>query len=529
MVMASFSLREDYWETFKLQEEDIEFLYNYLLEIETPLTTQELLKALVDERIRREMQALERQRTSAGDVFLPKEHYSIDQKLVFPVYNWKRGEVVEVRPGRNPDLQEFQVIRVRMEDGEEREFASELAEHKLNEPPQLTLEDEMLDSGFVLEEFDSDLEERLEEGLKANEDFVRIAGRWFPRALLVDVNVGHLNLAEAVLDMAGGGPVPTSALLEQLELPSSANAKLVEFSLDLALEEDQRFDEVGPAGEVLWFLKRLEPEAVRETPLYLRYPEIDYDRSILTPEMLALERELDDELSPIEGRQPRADEVIVPLIFPHWRAGTLPLSSRIRHLFPTAYEAPRIRFMLVDRVTRDQFPGWVVRERMYVSGLLEWYEKNGLMPGSLVRVQRGKRPGEVIVSVDAQRSRRDWIRTVLVGSDGGIVFAMLKQTITAAYDERMAVAVPDVENLDLVWSRQHKERQPFERVVVNMVRELAKLNPQSHVHASELYATINIVRRCPPGPMLALLISRPWFTHVGDLHFRFDDANHAQS
>jgi hypothetical protein len=329
--------------------------------------------------------------------------------------------------------------------------------------------------------------------------------------------------------MAGGGPVPTSALLEQLELPSSANAKLVEFSLDLALEEDQRFDEVGPAGEVLWFLKRLEPEAVRETPLYLRYPEIDYDRSILTPEMLALERELDDELSPIEGRQPRADEVIVPLIFPHWRAGTLPLSSRIRHLFPTAYEAPRIRFMLVDRVTRDQFPGWVVRERMYVSGLLEWYEKNGLMPGSLVRVQRGKRPGEVIVSVDAQRSRRDWIRTVLVGSDGGIVFAMLKQTITAAYDERMAVAVPDVENLDLVWSRQHKERQPFERVVVNMVRELAKLNPQSHVHASELYATINIVRRCPPGPMLALLISRPWFTHVGDLHFRFDDANHAQS
>jgi hypothetical protein len=524
MVMASFSLREDYWETFNLQEEDIEFLYNFLLEVETPLTTRELLKALVDERIRREMQALERQRTSAGDVFLPKEHYSVDQKLVFPVYNWKRGEVVDVRPGRNPDLPDFQVIRVRMEDGEEREFASDLADHKLNEPHQLTQEDEMLDSRVVLEEFDSDLEETLEDGLKANEDFVRIAGRWFPRALLVDVNVGHLNLAEAVLDMASGGPLPTPALLEQVELPSSANPKLVEFSLDLALEEDTRFDEVGPAGEVLWFLKRLEPEAVRETPLYLRYPEIDHDRSILTKDMLALERELDDELSPVEGRQSREEEVTVPLIFPHWRAGTLPLSSRIRHLFPTAYEAPRIRFMLVDRNTGEKFPGWVVREKKYVFGLQEWYEKNSLMPGSLVRVRMGKRPGEVMVSVDAQRSRRDWVRTVLVGSDGGIVFAMLKQTITAAYDERMAVAVPDVENLDNVWINQHKERQPFERVVVKMVRELAKLNPQSHVHASELYATINIARRCPPGPMLALLISRPWFTHVGDLHFRFEDA-----
>jgi hypothetical protein len=59
--------------------------------------------------------------------------------------------------------------------------------------------------------------------------------------------------------------------------------------------------------------------------------------------------------------------------------------------------------------------------------------------------------------------------------------------------------------------------------VVNTMRELAKLNPQSHVHASELYAAINIVRRCPPGPLLALLASRSWFVHVGDLHFRFGE------
>ncbi len=69
-----------------------------------------------------------------------------------------------------------------------------------------------------------------------------------------------------------------------------------------------------------------------------------------------------------------------------------------------------------------------------------------------------------------------------------------------------------------------KEKPPFESVVVNNVRELAKLNPQSHVHASELYAAVNVVRRCPPGPLLALLTSRPWFVHVGDLHFRFDDS-----
>jgi hypothetical protein len=240
--------------------------------------------------------------------------------------------------------------------------------------------------------------------------------------------------------------------------------------------------------------------------------------------MLMMERELDDELSPLESKVALEDEVVVRLIYPHWRVGSLPLSARIRHLFPTAYEAPRIRFILVDKESEERFPAWVVREKRYVIGLQKWYLKHGLMPGSLVRVQRGKKPGEVLISADLRRSSREWIRTVLVGSDGGIVFAMLKQVVAAAYDERMAIAVPDVKALDEVWQRMHKERSPFEKVMVNMVRELTKLNPQGHVHASELYAAVNIIRRCPPAPLFALLASRSWFVHVGDLHFRFDDS-----
>jgi hypothetical protein len=244
---------------------------------------------------------------------------------------------------------------------------------------------------------------------------------------------------------------------------------------------------------------------------------------LLTEDMLALERELDDELSPLEDLY-NLNEVEVRLIFPHWRAGTLALSSRMRNLFPTAYESPRIRFMLVDGDSGEKFPGWVVRSKRYVFGLREWYESKGLMPGSVIWVRRGKRPGEVIVRSDSRRPSREWIRTLLVGSDGGIVFAMLKQIVSGTYDERMAIAVPDVTAVDQVWQKAQKDRLPFERILVNTVRELAKLNPQSHVHASELYATVNISRRCPPGPIMALLASRPWFVHVGDLHFRFDDS-----
>jgi hypothetical protein len=365
----------------------------------------------------------------------------------------------------------------------------------------------------------------LEEDLSTNPDFVRIAGRWFPRALLVDINAGHLNLAEAVLDMAGGGPLPTSALLEQIGLTSDVNTKLLEFSLDMAMQEDPRFDDVGPAGDVLWFLQRLEPPEVLEPPIYLRYPGIEYDRSLLTRDMLDLERQLDDELSPLQSRSQESNDVEVVLIFPHWRSGTLPLSSRVRHLFPTAYEAPRIRFMLVDGDTGEKFPGWVVREKRYVYGLREWYASHNLMPGSVVHVRRGSAPGEVVIHADSRRGTRDWIRTVLVGSDGGVVFALLKQVVAANYEERMAIAVPDMDAIDQVWERMQKERPSFERTLTNMVRELAKLNPQSHVHATELYAAINVVRRCPPGPLLALLASQDTFIHVGDLHYRFGESD----
>ena len=523
MVIASLSLRDDYWETFDLQEEDIEFIYNYLLEIETPLTPEELVTAIVAERIRREIEAFEIQRSSAGDLYFPKNSFQENQNLIFPALGWRQAKVIGLRSGVNPDIDDLKVIKVEFENGEKREFASEVEDHFLNDPPEIAQESDLLNSQFVIDNFRDLLVDSLENKLEANDEFVRIAGRWFPRALLVDVNQGHLNLAEAVLDMAGGGPLPTDALVEQVELPSSENPKLVEFSLDLGLEEDQRFDEVGPAGEVLWYLKRVEPQEVLEIPNFLRYHEVEHDRDLLSQDLLALERELDDELSPLGNDISESDEVVISLIFPHWRVGSLPLSARVKHLFPTAYESPRIRFILEDRKTGESFPGWVIRENRYVIGLQEWYKAQGLMPGSFVRIQRGEDPGRVLISADSKRSSREWIRTVLVGSDGGTVYAMLKQVVAAGFDERMAIAVPDVDALNTVWDRMKKERPAFERVVVEIVRELTKLNPQGHVHAIELYAAMNIVRRCPPGPILALLASRPWFEHVGDLHFRFDD------
>jgi hypothetical protein len=524
MVLSQSPITEAYWENFELRDEDIEFLYNFLLESETPLTPQELVGALVAERVRRERAALAAQRQAGGTLYQPKKHYAPGESLTFPTMGWRQGEVSAVRPGYNPDLGEFSVISVTFANGEERQFAADLSEHALNGPLPEDEANPALDHEAVLDDFEELLIERLEEGLGDHADFVRIAGRWFPRALLLDIGVGQLNLAEAVLDMAGGGPLSTSDLIDQIGMQAEENAKLLTFSFDLALQEDPRFDEVGSSGRVLWYLRRLEPPEVLEPPLTLRYQGTEYDRSLLSPDMLALERQLDDELSPLHARE-ETDEAALTLIYPHWRAGTLPLAAKVRHLFPTAYESPRIQFTLVDGDTGERISAWVVREKRYVFGLKDWYKSRNLIPGSLIKVQRGENPGEVIIRTDSRRTTREWVRTVLVGSDGGVVFAMLKQVVAPPYDERMTIATPDESALDVAWARFQKEHRSLEQTVTSMVRELAKLNPQRHVHVSELYAAVNIVRRCPPAPIMALLASHKIFTHVGDMHYRFAEVD----
>jgi len=524
-VATTWRLREDYWETFEVTDEDVEFLYQHLLEEERPLSPEVLVEALVAERLRREREALEQRRAGDRLIYLPKEHYEVGAQLIFPALDWAAGEVVAVRPGRNPELGDFEVIRVRFADGREREFAAGLAEHPLNEPPKMDDQGPLSGPQQVLEQYRKSLVARLEEALGQHEDFVRIAGRWFPRALVMEVNIGHLNLAEAVLDVAGGGPLPTRAIMEQIEFPTTDNPHLAEFSFDLALQEDERFDEVGPAGQVLWFLKRLEPEWVLETPPFLQYEPLDYDRAALTRDMLALEVDLADELSPVGEDAPEQDAVEITLIYPHWRAGTLPLAAKVRHLFPTAYEAPRIRFILVDGETGEEFVGWVVREARYVYGLRPWYEAKGLLPGSVIRVRQGPEPGKVIVEPTSQRTVREWVRTVFVGSDDRIGLRLLQQRVNAGFDERMLFYVPDVEAMDRAWQQTQRERVPLEKLLVRMMRELMQATSQPHVHAAELYAALNLVRRCPPGPILALLASRPWFDHVGDLYYRLRESD----
>lgn len=528
MTTEKFALKDTYWKNFSLQDSDIEYLYHTLLETEVPLTSLELLTALIDHRIKDEIAHMKSQQQENKNIYLPKGEFKKGQSLAFPALSWKRGKVTYVREGYNPEVQSFHVIGVHFDDEAEKEFAAGIEDHKLNHPPEIEIDIEAMSIHRILANHEHDLLNKLEDAMKANADFVQIARRWFPRSLLVDINIGHLNIAEAILDMAGGGPLETPEIMKHMDFDKSISPKLAEFSLNYALQEDERFDEVGPAGMILWYLQRLEPEDVRKVPIFLRSHAKGDDRSRLTKAMIDLEYELDDELSPPSPLyQPNGtpkERCSIRLIYPHWMAGTLPLSQRLSSIFPTAVQAPRVRFWFVDGETKEKFPAWVVRKDRYVCGLGEWYHTRGLIPGSIVNLKVGAKPGEIVLQTGNQRSSRDYLRTVLVGSDGGLVFAMLRQVVKAEYDERMGLFVANVEGLKQIWEQNQRHPPALEMVMANMMRNISKLTPQGHIHASELYAAVNLIIRCPPAPIFSLLTSEENFKHVGDLYYHLKES-----
>jgi hypothetical protein len=520
-MFASNKIKEEYWVNLSVSEKDIEFIYDLLLEKEIPLSTEILIKSLINYRIGQEKDNSEKQFHGKNSIYLPKDEYHIGDKLVFPSLDMNIGEVQEIRDGFNPDYENLKIIQVKFESGESKVFASNIQNHPLNHILDIPEDDPNYDSDLVYDQHKQYLSDCLETSLTSNEDLVNIAGSWFPRSLLIDVHVGHLNLAEAILEEANGGPIETIQLMDQVELKANADTKLLEFSFNLALQEDKRFDEVGPAGETLWFLNAMEPDSVKKVPMYLRYGEKSIDHNPLTEYLELLEKNIYDELDAWDSHGDENNRIIISLSYPHWRSGTLPLSSTLKKMFPTAYEAPRVKFTFIDERENEQFPGWVVRQHKYVYGLKDWYQKNSLMPGSLVIVEKGKTPGEILIHFEKSRQNKEWIKTVLIGSDQAVVFAMLKHPISANYNERMAIFVTDTDALDEIWDKKVYQKEPIEKTILRITRELSKLNPQGHVHAQELYAAINVVRRCPPSMVVHHLLNAPTVEYLGDLYFRF--------
>jgi len=512
---------------FSIGADDIDSITNLLLEKETPLKAVELATEIIKQRESNIRQQL-RQKFQDAKLYRPADRFELGDRLTFSQFDYATASVVGLRTGQSADLSPIRIAAVEFDEDSQRrqtrprEFVVEYeSDHPLNNT-EYNRHPSLVDTDYTVDEILSDpstnIVEQVNDALEGNPDLVRIAGTWFVRELMVDVDIGSLHLAEAVLDMVGGGPLPPERILKEIGGLGDALLPLQAFSLNYAMNEDERFEEVGPAGQVLWHLKRLLPRMVRQVPSILQYQAIDYDRSLLTREMRQLEYDLDDEHSPVTSSPPE-DEVSLTLTYPHRRVGTLPINSETRYIFPAA-KTPRIAITIVDAIDKEEYPCWVVHEFRYVYGLAAIYQKHHLPVGAYVYLNRTEDRSRIEIEFDNYRPRTEWIPLVDRTENDRLRFQTAKRAIGAEYDELIIVGVNNLPEVDKLGNEIQTKRVTLSELLRSLVAELSRQTPQGAVHSKVLYSTLNILRRCPPGPMFATLISNPDFDYVGGNYWK---------
>jgi hypothetical protein len=519
-VVSPQTQTRKYWvSNYTVSDTDIEQIYNHFLEVERPQTIEELARIVMTHRVAEEKNEI-RRRLAGRTVYRPQNSFKVGEELVFPALKFAYGKVKAARTGYNPVDGSFKVIAVDM-NGKEREFAAELtSEHPLNAEDGVAAAEptEEMDAAELVSQFGSIVADKLSTALATHAEFIRLGRQWFVRGLMAEVNIGHLHLTEAILEMNEGGPLPAESILVDLDMDANADEAVKKFSLNHALLKDERFDEVGPPGKVAWFLRRLEPEAVRETPERLRHTPIHYDRALLTPQLLLLERELDDEWSELEPETTGPQPTLLALMYPHRWSGTLPLSSRTRPLFPTGISA-RQRITLVDDQNGEEIMAWVVGEQRYIYGLTDWYAANDIPVGGFISLRPGPEVGRVLLGYDRRKPQKEWARVATV-EENRLKFTLDRRSIGCGYDDLLIVATDYVAAVDAL--RRRLEERPLANLIAELFPQLAALNPQNTVHAKTLYSALNMVRRVPPGPIFAELVRHPAFQTVGDHYWQYN-------
>ena len=510
------------WSSVTIDENDLDLFYNMLLEKETPMTPLQLAEALIANRIKAYKKSGKTETVKNDHYYRPGNTYAAGDEIEFPLDGGAKGVVQSIREGINPALGSFSVITVAFPDGSQKEFAAGLASHKLNKYNYDNPDENLTDPDYVYKKYGRKIGRKIAALLSENEDLVRIGSFWFPHALLTDVNPGYLNLAEAVLEMEEGRPLHTEEILEQIEYPMDSNPELTVFSFNYAMQNDSRFGEVGPVNVVLWTLKEMQPEDVRKTPLTLKFNEdlLRYEADIDEDEIPDIN--IQDELEKDQLIEPQdaVDSCSVCISYPHWKAGTLPLVGALQSIFPTANETDNVVFNFRDKKTGETFIGWVILSKNYVCGLKPWYRANGIIPGSIFKINRTDDSSVIELELIPPRSGKDWIRSLNLDDKNHFSFVTSQHKISTEFDERMAVYVENSPQLDTFWEANNRKESNVVRQIELVFRELSKDNPQGIIHFNEIYAAINMLRRVPSRLLYAILLKEESIQRIDQMYFK---------
>ncbi|MBC8446827.1 MAG: Eco57I restriction-modification methylase domain-containing protein [Chloroflexi bacterium] len=544
-------LTEEYWRSFALTAAELDHLHQFILDAGIPQTAAFLAYDLVERRCRQEEACIAEGAVEVWP-YDPRLQFDVGQRIVVKVPRQReflcaQGVVTGKRDLWMKGYGQCEAIRVRVGEGAKAEskeyFASAQQgfadwkpipmEQIVGQDWGLPRTDEYIAPGQVFEQFQGYVLRQLAQQLGADDRFIRFGQEWFVPALLVTGSDDALAAAARQIERARK-PLPLHRLTPLPEMPQQNEDFVRQFSWNHALSHDPRFDNVGTVDTPLWFLAALEPPEVVQKPLRLAIPAVPYTRQYryLHRELQAIEQAIDDEGSEgseetgAVGSQPlpgveRLPSLEFVLNFAHRVAGTVPLTSRTRRVFPRG-DGPRTQITFIGGRSGERMPAWVMHEDRYAWGLKAWYDDNLIWAGACIQLETTGNPLEMIVDVvPLPQPQEEPVRIARV-KDGRLVFQWQNRAIPYKYDPLMLIAETRFEDVEALWLEAEQVGKPVFEVMCDLFPELARLHPQGHVHARTLYSAANLVRRCAPGTVFSELSQRLCFDPVGDGYWSYD-------
>ena len=100
------------WYAVTIDENDLDLIYNRLLEKETPMTPLQLAETVIDNRIKEYKKTSKEESKKNDQYYRPGKNYSIGDVIEFPLNDGVKGTVETIRDGINPAFGSFSVMTV---------------------------------------------------------------------------------------------------------------------------------------------------------------------------------------------------------------------------------------------------------------------------------------------------------------------------------------------------------------------------------------------------------------------------------
>lgn len=511
----------EFWQTtFQFTSQDAEELQHQILEQGHPLGIDDIGLARVKSVVERERATMWAELTQ-GKTYRPDLDYDIGDRLIFSHFDFAMGTVINKRDGYHPDEDQFTVIDVEFDTPSRRQakFVTNLQRpHALSadDGQSLDVATNEAEARAIYQQNYYTIRSQIDHRLRQHPAFVEFNHHWFIIDLMVPVEDGLLNIVDAAIDI-NGAPLNVDNLIEQMELQDGEQiSDATRFSVNYCLQNDERFENVGSEEVVLWYLLRLKPAEVLQMPFRLHDVQFAFNSSILNDDQKSFLATIEDDATPVDfvnSSDPQADTGRIALNYAYWQAGIIPVVPTIEYLLPEASRS-LIYLQLIDGRSGDVVSAWYTPDFNYMAGLKPWLDKYNLPVGAFIILTKTDDPMKFVIDYQPRRLQQEWVRSVKVEQDR-LVFGMAKVQLACEYDELMIIIDEDINGLDRLAYKVQQEQISNHTLLRQIFPELMKLTSQGAVHIKTLYSALNLVKRCPPGPLLETLVTEAAFEEIG--------------